>query len=363
MRRFKGVSGLVGACLFVVLGGCTVYVVPAEEADSGAEDEPTATGVAVSDGTEASDEEAEERPDESSGTPMAVAGAERRRDTTSAGIGIEAPSPDQRRGARRRDRRRARSGSRQLHVPPGHHPPLGQCRIWYEDLPPGRQPVPEPCDRLLADRYPAGAFILYGGESWDGDHDWETVAVDFPGAVPRPVIALSGRIGGEAESVPTGAVAVGRGAGGAAGRPDSRAPGASDREAPGGAADSGASARAGETAPRQVRVPSRHRPPEGRCRVWYEGRPVGRQEPSRPCEDLVDRELEADAFILYGDRSFEVGHDWAEAEAEAPGTLPGPLLDVLIESSEEEPAATLRGATPAVDLPDADSRRPGEPRR
>ena len=37
-----------------------------------------------------------------------------------------------------------------FHVPPGHLPPPGMCRIWYLDRPPGHQPPPGPCNVLAA---------------------------------------------------------------------------------------------------------------------------------------------------------------------------------------------------------------------
>lgn len=47
------------------------------------------------------------------------------------------------------------------HVPPGHMPPPGQCRIWYPDTPPGHQPPPGPCYKLRH-RVPPGAHLIYG---------------------------------------------------------------------------------------------------------------------------------------------------------------------------------------------------------
>lgn len=120
----------------------------------------------------------------------------------------EARLAAEREAAERNAQSRARVGSRELHVPPGHHPPEGQCRIWYEDRPPGRQPDAAPCDELLDHDLEPGFFILYGGESWDGSHDWEAAELEYPGVVPRSVLVLSRVVGGdehpEAESQPTG---------------------------------------------------------------------------------------------------------------------------------------------------------------
>ena len=32
-------------------------------------------------------------------------------------------------------------------VPPGYLPPPGACRVWYDGVPPGRQPAPTNCDQ------------------------------------------------------------------------------------------------------------------------------------------------------------------------------------------------------------------------
>ncbi len=47
-----------------------------------------------------------------------------------------------------------------LGIPPGHLPPPGQCRIWIEGRPPGRQPRARSCNNILANA-PAGAMVVY----------------------------------------------------------------------------------------------------------------------------------------------------------------------------------------------------------
>lgn len=81
------------------------------------------------------------------------------------------------------------AGRRTLFVPPGHYPPLGQCRVWIHNLPPGRQAEPTACSSLGA--IPAGAFILFGGDAWDADYDW--VAEAQRASVPPEIVALSRR--------------------------------------------------------------------------------------------------------------------------------------------------------------------------
>ncbi len=46
-----------------------------------------------------------------------------------------------------------------LHIPPGHFPPPGQCRVWVPGTPPGRQASPGDC-ATLAQQVPAGAWLL-----------------------------------------------------------------------------------------------------------------------------------------------------------------------------------------------------------
>lgn len=48
-----------------------------------------------------------------------------------------------------------------LHVPPGHLPPPGQCRIWFPDRPPGHQPPPAECHELRHN-VPAGGVLVQG---------------------------------------------------------------------------------------------------------------------------------------------------------------------------------------------------------
>ncbi|HEU4370792.1 MAG TPA: hypothetical protein VFV05_21430 [Methylomirabilota bacterium] len=80
---------------------------------------------------------------------------------------------------------------RRVHVPPGHYPPPGQCRIWHAGRPPGHQPRAFPCHQRVA--VPPGAFILYNGVAWDGDYDWRRQARQQPGSVPSVIVEISAR--------------------------------------------------------------------------------------------------------------------------------------------------------------------------
>jgi hypothetical protein len=65
----------------------------------------------------------------------------------------------------------ASSSPRHVHVPPGHYPPEGMCRLWYEGRAPGQQPKPTDCGKLKGN-VPADAFVLYNGKYFDGGYDW-----------------------------------------------------------------------------------------------------------------------------------------------------------------------------------------------
>jgi hypothetical protein len=80
---------------------------------------------------------------------------------------------------------------RRVHVPPGHYPAPGYCRVWHPGWPPGQQPKPFPCHKPVA--IPAGAFILYNGVAWDGDYDWRAHSKRQPGSVPSVIVEMSVR--------------------------------------------------------------------------------------------------------------------------------------------------------------------------
>ncbi len=69
--------------------------------------------------------------------------------------------------------RGGRYGARTQGVPPGHLPPPGECRVWYDDRPAGQQPPPTSCreaERVaLRDRY---ARVIYGGDPDPRDDGW-----------------------------------------------------------------------------------------------------------------------------------------------------------------------------------------------
>ena len=47
------------------------------------------------------------------------------------------------------------------HIPPGHMPPPGKCRIWLSGRSPGQQPPPGKCKKLRK-HIPPGAWLIKG---------------------------------------------------------------------------------------------------------------------------------------------------------------------------------------------------------
>ena len=81
------------------------------------------------------------------------------------------------------------AGPRQLAgVPKGHYPPPGECRVWYPNRPPGQQPPPTSCDRLVGVRLEPGAFILHGDQAYDAEYNWREEERRRPGTVGRDIL-------------------------------------------------------------------------------------------------------------------------------------------------------------------------------
>jgi hypothetical protein len=83
---------------------------------------------------------------------------------------------------------------------------------------------------------------------------------------------------------------------------------------------------AAAVAPRPLQVSPGQHPPPGSCRVWYPGRPPGRQPTPVPCETLV---VAPGTFLLYEGRAWDVDYDWRSHERRYPGTVPQVVIDVI----------------------------------
>lgn len=83
-------------------------------------------------------------------------------------------------------------------IPPGHLPPSGECRVWYDGRPPGHQPPPTSCREAerVAARDPR-ARVIYGGgkgvrrnDGREREGDWRdpdrTVPRRHPSEYPYP---------------------------------------------------------------------------------------------------------------------------------------------------------------------------------
>ena len=50
-------------------------------------------------------------------------------------------------------------------IPPGHMPPAGLCRVWYDGVPPGHQPRATSCADARYQAARTGGRVLYGGDN------------------------------------------------------------------------------------------------------------------------------------------------------------------------------------------------------
>lgn len=89
-----------------------------------------------------------------------------------------------------------RGKNKQKAVPPGHVPPAGLCRVWYDGVAPGRQPAPTNCneaERIAAQNrnarvvYGRGAGGVYGNDSRRNDAPIyrDQYPAQYPGDVRR----------------------------------------------------------------------------------------------------------------------------------------------------------------------------------
>lgn len=81
----------------------------------------------------------------------------------------------------------------------------------------------------------------------------------------------------------------------------------------------------GGASPRPLLVPAGQHPPPGHCRLWYPGRPPGRQPAPAPCAEIV---VVPGTFLLYEGRAWDVDHDWRAYARRYPGMVPSVVIEV-----------------------------------
>ena len=108
------------------------------------------------------------------GAPLAAQGDEDRRDDARDRVRADSARDRVDRGDEVDDDRRARGDERgrkartrgrrsPTPIPPGHLPPPGECRVWYDDRPAGEQPPPSSCERATRLAEETGGRLVYGG--------------------------------------------------------------------------------------------------------------------------------------------------------------------------------------------------------
>ena len=75
-------------------------------------------------------------------------------------------------------------------------------------------------------------------------------------------------------------------------------------------------------------VPPGHRPPPGKCRLWYPDRPPGHQPPSVDCGSIS---MGSGAYIIYGEHGYDPGYDWRRADSDIRRTIPHIVLDIILD--------------------------------
>lgn len=82
---------------------------------------------------------------------------------------------DKKKNRKWKDDDRGRRGAQG--IPPGHLPPPGECRVWYDGEPPGQQPPPTDCATARREAARNGGRVIYGDDRhddrWDDDDRWE----------------------------------------------------------------------------------------------------------------------------------------------------------------------------------------------
>jgi len=78
-------------------------------------------------------------------------------------------------------------------------------------------------------------------------------------------------------------------------------------------------------------VPKGHYPPPGECRLWFSGRPPGKQPAPAKCSTLVGR-VPAGAFVLYNGKHYDMDYDWRR---EKKGSVPDIIINLYARKSSK----------------------------
>jgi hypothetical protein len=88
----------------------------------------------------------------------------------------------------------------------------------------------------------------------------------------------------------------------------------------------------GPRGPKHLKVPPGHYPRSGECRVWYAGRPPGRQPAPVKCSRLKGS-VPRGAFILYNSNAWDTDYDWRRHEKQKKGSVPAVILELTVAIS------------------------------
>lgn len=102
--------------------------------------------------------------------------------------GLATPDPALAQGNGKAKGRTVTSRGGSVDVPPGHLPPPGQCRVWVEGTPPGRQAAPTDCESAMRTAATMqDARVVYGrtGLRKGGSYRCGTTRASYPSTAPR----------------------------------------------------------------------------------------------------------------------------------------------------------------------------------
>jgi hypothetical protein len=87
-------------------------------------------------------------------------------------------------------------------VPPSLRPPAGMCRVWVDNVPPGRQPAPTDCASALRNR-PSNGQVIFGDDYAGPDSQGTSLkgVAPLPKSMMEPKPADTAKAGKKVEDV------------------------------------------------------------------------------------------------------------------------------------------------------------------